>query len=501
MSYLVLARKYRPKTFSEVVGQVHVVKTLINALKTNKVSHALLFSGIKGSGKTTIARILAKALNCHQLKDQFDPCNQCGPCEEINKGIFVDVIEIDAASNRGIDQVRELIENLRYAPAKGRAKVYIIDEAHMLTKEAANALLKSLEEPPGHVYFILATTEPNKLPPTILSRCQRYDFRRIDFKTMVQHLRKICESEGYPMDMSALELIAKEAQGSLRDALTFLDQAMAYGARTKEDIINALGWHEEALIEDIADILLQRDLKRAMTLSQELFERGIDFVYLMEKLTEFFRTLFLAKAIPGETKLILQSPSLRESFIGATPEELLLIFQILLKDLEILKRSPYPHLQFELTLAKICEFEKLISIREILQRVEEISKSQDFIISEPKSDFKDENRTIKIETWEDFIASLEKESSPLLPIVKALSQPTILPNEIVLSLRENDHILRSIYLDQLKEKIEKSFGKPVKVNIQRQKHNLSEDVRSRPEVQNILKAFSAKIAYIEPVRE
>ena len=298
MSYLVLARRYRPQTFKEVVGQTHVVKTLANALKQGKLTHALLFAGIKGTGKTTIARIIAKALNCQNLIDGYEPCNQCTNCIEINKGIFVDVIEIDAASNRGIDQIREIIENLKFAPAKGKAKVYIIDEAHMLTKEASNALLKSLEEPPSHVYFILATTEPNKLLPTILSRCQRYDFRRLDLSLLVKHLKNICQKEGYEIEEEALKLIAKEAQGSLRDALSLLDQAMAYGTKTKEDVILAFGWHEAILVEELAQVLLEKDLPKVLSLAQKIYEQGIDLVYLMEKLTEFFRELLVMKAFP-----------------------------------------------------------------------------------------------------------------------------------------------------------------------------------------------------------
>jgi len=296
MAYLVLARKYRPQRFSEVVGQRHVVKTLQNALKLGKLSHALLFAGIKGTGKTTVARIVAKALNCENPEEGYEPCNNCPHCTEINRGIYVDVIEIDAASNRGIDQIRELIENLKFAPVKGRAKVYIIDEAHMLTKEASNALLKTLEEPPSHVYFILATTEPNRLLPTILSRCQRYDFRRLDLPLLTKHLKWICEKEGYEIEESALELIATEAQGSLRDALSLLDQAMAYGSRTKEELIQAFGWHENILVEELAEALLKRNAKKAFEIAEKIYQQGTDLIFLMEKLTDFFRELLLMKS-------------------------------------------------------------------------------------------------------------------------------------------------------------------------------------------------------------
>ncbi|MGB9762127.1 MAG: DNA polymerase III subunit gamma/tau [Caldimicrobium thiodismutans] len=496
MSYLVLARKYRPQKFSEVVGQTHVVKTLINALKLGKLTHALLFSGIKGTGKTTIARIVAKALNCLNLQEGYEPCNECQNCQEINKGIFVDVLEIDAASNRGIDQVRELIENLKYAPAKGKAKVYIIDEAHMLTKEAANALLKSLEEPPPHVYFILATTEPNRLPPTILSRCQRYDFRRLDLRTMVQFLRYVCERENYKIETSALELIAKEAQGSMRDALSLLDQAMAYGVQTKEDIQSSLGWHEDSLVEEVVQILLEKDLKKALTLSKNLYERGLDLIYLMEKVVEYLRNLFFAKALPGETTINLENPELKELFVTTSQEELLLILQTLLRDLELLKKTPYPQLQFELTLAKICEYKKLISIREILQKLEEFATSGEAILIPQSSEVKG---TIK--SWANFLEKIKEESSTLHTLLLSLPEPEIHSQEIILKLKGEEEFLKSTYLPLLKEKIESYFGKPLKVIVENYKRSTLDEVKERPEVKLIAQTFSAKIVNIQYTKE
>jgi len=408
MSYLVLARRYRPQSFKEVVGQTHVVRTLTNALKHQKLSHALLFSGIKGTGKTTVARIIAKALNCHNLVDGYEPCNECSNCVEISKGIFVDVIEIDAASNRGIDQIRELIENLKFAPAKGKAKVYIIDEAHMLTREASNALLKSLEEPPSHVYFILATTEPNKLLPTILSRCQRYDFRRLDYPLIVKYLKEICEKENYHIDEEALELIAKEAQGSLRDALSLLDQAMAYGTKTREDVISAFGWHETILVEEIASTLLEKNLKKTLEIAQKVYEQGIDLVYLMEKLTEFFRELLVIKAFPKESKIGFQTPELRELILEHELEDILLIFQSLVKDLEVLRRSNYPQLQFELTMLRICEYGKLVPLREIIEKLDQIT-SNNFSISIPSPSSEEKIVEKEEKSWKKFVEEIKKE--------------------------------------------------------------------------------------------
>ena len=499
MSYLVLARRYRPQTFKEVIGQTHVVKTLINALKQKKLSHALLFSGIKGTGKTTVARIIAKALNCQNLIDNYEPCNECSNCLEINKGIFVDVIEIDAASNRGIDQIRELIENLKFAPAKGKAKVYIIDEAHMLTKEASNALLKSLEEPPSHVYFILATTEPNKLLPTILSRCQRYDFRRLDLPLIVKYLKEVCKKENYEIEEEALELIAKESQGSLRDALSLLDQAMAYGTKTKEDVILAFGWHETILVEELASVLLERDLKKTLELIQKVYEQGIDLIYLMEKLTEFFRELLVMKAFPQESQIGFQTPLLRDLVLENELEDILLIFQSLVKDLEVLRKSNYPQLQFELALLKICEYEKLVPLKDIIERLDQITNANfSFSVSTIPTEGISE---IKEKNWENFIEDIKKKSPPLYGLISNLPKPEIKSNEISLKLSSSIGLTESPYYKLLKEKIEEYFNKPLKVEIEKEKRtNLLEDIKERPEVKMLLEVFSAKITYIQPLK-
>ncbi|MBU4053265.1 MAG: DNA polymerase III subunit gamma/tau, partial [Proteobacteria bacterium] len=242
MSYLVLARKYRPQSFEDVVGQEHVTRTLTNAISMGRVHHAVLFSGPRGTGKTTVARILAKALNCEQGPTKT-PCNVCSSCVEITSGSGVDVFEIDGASNNSVDQVRELRDNSKYMPAHSRYKIYIIDEVHMLSIAAFNALLKILEEPPAHVLFFFATTEPQKIPLTILSRCQRHDFKRIDAKDTMAQLKKLCEMEGFHIDVESLAIIAREAGGGMRDALSLLDQLMASaeGDLTHERLMDILG--------------------------------------------------------------------------------------------------------------------------------------------------------------------------------------------------------------------------------------------------------------------
>uniref|UniRef100_A0A7V5XG08 DNA polymerase III subunit gamma/tau n=1 Tax=Thermodesulfobacterium geofontis TaxID=1295609 RepID=A0A7V5XG08_9BACT len=499
MSYLVLARRYRPQSFKEVIGQNHVIRTLTNALKHQKLSHALLFSGIKGTGKTTVARIIAKALNCQNLVNNYEPCNECSNCLEISKGIFVDVIEIDAASNRGIDQIRELIENLKFAPAKGKVKVYIIDEAHMLTREASNALLKSLEEPPSHVYFILATTEPNKLLPTILSRCQRYDFRRLEQPLIVKYLKEVCEKENYQIEEEALELIAKEAQGSLRDALSLLDQAMAYGTKTKEDVISAFGWHETILVEEIASILLEKNLRKALEVAQKVYEQGIDLIYLMEKLTEFFRELLVMKAFPKESKIGFHTLGIRDLVLENELEDILLIFQSLVRDLEILRKSNYPQLQFELALLRICESEKLIPLKDLIEKIDQVTANHfSFSISALSTQGHVE---IKEKSWENFMEEIKKESLPLYGLISSLPKPEIKTDEVFFKIRSSLNIIDSPYYKLLKEKIESYFNKPLRVEIEEEKKPILEEVKERPEVKAILKTLSAKIAYIQPLKE
>jgi len=538
MSYLVLARKYRPQKFSEVVGQSAVVKTIVNALRRNKLSHALLFAGIKGTGKTTLARIVAKALNCQNINpEEYEPCNQCQSCVEIMKGIHVDVLEIDAASNRGIDQIRDIIDALKYAPAKGKAKVYIIDEAHMLTKEASNALLKSLEEPPSHVYFILATTEPNRLPPTILSRCQRYEFRRLDLKLIFNHLQRICQLENYQIEQPALELIAREAQGSLRDALSLLDQAMAYGVRTKEDLLYSFGWHEEMIFEDLAKALIERDLKKAMELVQNLYEKGVDIISFTERLTHLFRELFLAKIFSQEVLADkgIDFRLLKDLLFLGNKEDFLLIYQTLYKGLEAIRRSTYPQFQFELMIAKICEYEKFISIDALLEKlptealvaseleedrkVEPKVETKVELKAEPKEEAKEEkrkrplvdawdetvtaNKVAKEEKkevkWEEFLDIAGKEGATFRALLESVPKPEERDNKMVFLLEEDYPLLTSAYRDKLKDLVLKFFGKEVEFEVKKKRRD-PEEVKNRPEVQAIMNILSAKIAYIQPAK-
>src|SRR5512136_2782673 len=336
MSYLVLARKWRPQVFEEVVGQRPITQTLQNAISQNRVAHAFLFTGARGVGKTSTARILAKALNCEN-GPQINPCNHCTTCREISSGISMDVIEIDGASNRGIDEIRELRENVRYTPAKGRYKIYIIDEVHMLTPEAFNALLKTLEEPPPHVIFVFATTEPHKIPATILSRCQRYDFKRIPLREVIGSLRKIVEKEEIQISQRGLLSIAQESEGSLRDAQSLLDQVIAYAGKNihDEDVAEVLGLIDRKMLSDTIEAIADRDVERCMKVIEHVYHFGYDLQHFCRELLQYLRNLILIKVsqhpeglveLPEEEFMLVKKQAEKFEF-----EQLNHLFTLLLK--------------------------------------------------------------------------------------------------------------------------------------------------------------------------
>lgn len=313
MGYLSLYRKWRPQFFRDVVGQEHITRTLQNALASGRTAHAYLFTGPRGTGKTTVAKVLAKALNCEKGPAP-EPCDECESCRAIRAGTSMDVLEIDGASNRGIDEVRDLREKVKFAPAHARFKVYIIDEVHMLTTEAFNALLKTLEEPPAHVVFIFATTEPHKVPATILSRCQRFDFHRLSYAAVRDQLLKVAGAEGMELDAEAAGLLARYADGGMRDALSLLDQCLAYAAGkpiTRQDILDLLGVVGEEELARLARSILSYDAATSLAILEETAQAGKDLVQVTRDLVAFFRDLLLVRALPDSVNAANSAPGAR----------------------------------------------------------------------------------------------------------------------------------------------------------------------------------------------
>jgi DNA polymerase-3 subunit gamma/tau len=376
-AYRVLARKYRPQTFAELIGQDAMVKTLANAIERGRIAHAFLLTGVRGVGKTSTARLIAKALNCigpdAKGGPTINPCNVCEPCRAISEGRHIDVIEMDAASHTGIDDIREIIDAVRYASVSARYKIYIIDEVHMLSKSAFNALLKTLEEPPEHVKFLFATTEVNKVPVTVLSRCQRFDLRRIPAEKLAAHFAEVSSAEGVEVESEALGMIARAAEGSARDGLSILDQAIAHGAGTvsAEQVRDMLGLADRGRIRRLLQVILSGDATAALAELDEAHELGIDSTQLLRGLMEALHSATRSKA--GATADALQSAEERESAEQMAQQlswgTIHRLWQMLLKGLQDVEVAPDPREAAEMALLRLIHAADMPDPAALLQKL------------------------------------------------------------------------------------------------------------------------------------
>jgi len=517
MSYLALARKYRPDDFENIISQHHITTTLKNAVKLGRISHAYLFCGPRGTGKTTTARVLAKALNCEKGPTP-EPCGECTVCKEIARCSSPDVFEIDAASNRGIDDIRELRENVRYAPVGGRYKIYIIDEVHRLTKEAFDALLKTLEEPPSHVIFIFATTEPQALPPTILSRTQRYDFKRIPVTALAEAINSIAQKEALTIDPDAALMIAKKADGSLRDAISLLDQLSSF-SDSRIDVAGAaeiLGIVKTEFLSEIAGALIAHDTSKALSLFGDFIKSGGDSQELAEALTGYIRTLLLIKnGVEDAAILELEKNEVehaKELLDNIESVDLLRFFTILADYRQTVKSGQDPRFSFEAALVKLSSLDRAVTLEALLKNHdtglgsvnspsisgERMSKRRNESNSMKPSNFGFNNSSVHFdeaapivdrknnieplsyqgslefgiisENWDDFCRFVSQEDKAIFAHL-SLSMPSRFENEVLTIGVDDSHKFQFEQLNKIGNKkslekyLKKYFSKRVRLNI------------------------------------
>jgi DNA polymerase III subunit gamma/tau len=423
--YTALYRKWRPKKFEDVYGQEQVTATLKNELENNKISHAYLMCGTRGTGKTSTARLLAKAVNCSSPKDH-NPCDICNSCVSINEGSSIDVIEIDAASNRGIDDIRNLREAIKFTPTLGKYKVYIIDEVHMLTNEAFNALLKTLEEPPAYVMFILATTEPHKLPATILSRCQRFDFKRIGIQNIMNHLKSICGYEGMEADEAALRIIARNADGAMRDALSILDQCAVYGGKNivESTVLEVLGISGDQHLIEMGDAILQGDAPKSILIIDELASGGKEIYQFIKDLIGHYRNLLMTKILDNPEDVIDMSSegiqTLKNSAAQYDRESIVRCIKYLSELENEAKWYSNPRILLEVTVVRMCKAAGDDSLDGLMMRLAKLEK----IISEGGG-------TIAVTAMKPQQDQSQEKAAPKLSAKKATEKQGVIPSDAV----------------------------------------------------------------------
>jgi DNA polymerase-3 subunit gamma/tau len=488
----VLARKWRPKSFSELTGQDHVVKALTNALERQRLHHAYLFTGTRGVGKTTIARILAKALNC-ESGITATPCGKCGACIEIDGGRFVDLIELDAASNTQVDSMRELLENALYAPTYGRYKVYIIDEVHMLSKSAFNAMLKTLEEPPDHVKFVLATTDPQKIPVTVLSRCLQFNLKQIPPSLIANHLTHVLEQEQISGDAMSTQLLARAAQGSMRDALSMLDQAIAFGEGTvsESSVRIMLGAIDQGYLYDLLDALVRKDGSQMLMLADAMEARSLSFDAALQDLAALLHQLALAQTVPQAISEDL--PEHERIFTLAktfTPEEIQLFYQIALHGRSDLSLAPDEYAGFTMTLMRMLAFvpgdaadgarKPVLTASatttpsrtlDVIKKGPSTVKQSTAVLTEPPiavpsivpTDATSDHVTPFDGDWPTLVSQL-KLSGMTRMLAQNCEVKSVSDNEIELCVPEpHRHLLEKAYQDKMKAAMSEHYGKPMRL--------------------------------------
>ncbi len=544
MAFIVTARKWRPQRFDEVIGQEHITQTLKNAIKKNRIGHAYLFAGPRGVGKTTTARILAKTLNCLNPVES-EPCNECEMCKKFDSSQTLDIIEIDGASNRRIEEIRTLRESVKYAPTVGNYKVYIIDEVHMLTTESFNALLKTLEEPPEHTIFIFATTDVHKVPLTIVSRCQRFDFRRIELKEIKSVLKKIADAEGIKIDDESLTIIAKKADGALRDAESIFDQVVSFsGNEISADIIKKMmNLIDEEIYFKISDAVLNKNYSAAFDITEEIYSKGWNFIDFINGLVEHFRNI-LSVVIRKNNSLIEASETTKEKYIEYKSQfgegDLLRILNFLNKVQYEIKQTQNVKLKVEISLFHLIGLEKSSTITEVL---EELKKKGNHLVSEskiqpsisskpvpsaphPKPEYKTTEETISLNTpatapvqtnldfntiakqWQSLIDKISKEKFILGGILSSVKPVDFSNNVIKVNVEHEDDI--SILKEEcnyLHQKTSEIFGTKLKfdfsagasrqtktneTNLSPQQHSSTQSNEDDPFVKEILEKFGGR---------